>query len=64
MADTLDTILYDLSDVLSEEHHAELVEHVREATKLATVEAILRSSFNSPDGGAGFRKRVFEVNRQ
>lgn len=64
MADHLDGILFDLSDVLAEHDHQELVERVRAATHLATVETILRMSFKSPDGGAEFRRRVFEVNRK
>jgi len=62
MADTIDDIMFDLSEVLPEEHIAELVERVRLANELATVEAILRMSFKAPDGGAKFRQRVFDAN--
>jgi hypothetical protein len=61
MADSLDMVLFDLGEVLSDEHHVELVERVKLATELATVEAILRMSFKAPDGGSEIRRRVFEA---
>lgn len=61
MPDTLDTILFDLSEVLPERYHGELIEKIKTATHIATAEMILEMSFHSPDGGADFRRRVFET---
>jgi hypothetical protein len=59
--DTLDIITFDLSEVLSEEHHVELVERMKLATYFATIETLLRLSLKSPDGGADIRRRLFQI---
>jgi hypothetical protein len=61
MPDTLDAILFDLRAVLGENDCIELHKHLRSVTDLATVEALLRYSFKSPNGGASIRERVFKV---